>query len=477
MRQLLKAFLLLAASAPLFAQVPAPANTELPSAVTRVVRGHSLPAESFALQVQEVGSSEPLLQHNAGLPLNPASTIKLLTTFAALDSLGPAHVWQTELYALGPVEDGVLQGDLLLKGSGDPFLVEDQLRNMLKALRRYGIERVEGNLILDGSYFDESVARDGPIDNQAGRAYNTLPSAVIANFQAVTFYFYPHANGRDVIIRSDPELPNLSIVNRLRQREGACTGYQRGIRFDTNANRTGEITFSGEFPSRCRQYSLLREVLDAPGYTFGLFLALWRELGGELTGTVVNGVVPDDVQPVLVWNSPPLGDVIKSINKFSNNVMTRHLLLTLGSERFGAPATVGKGILAVQEWLDAKGLPREGLNIVNGAGLSRESRLTASFMTNLLQQAWQSPWMPEFVASLPLNGMDGTMRSRLRETALAGRMHIKTGSLDEVAAVAGYVRSRSGRLWTVSLMLNHELADRGPGVELGDALLRWVYEQ
>src|SRR5690606_795346 len=245
------------------------------------------------------------------------------------------HVWQTGLYALGPVEDGVLHGDLLLRGSGDPFLVEDQLRNMLKALRRSGIERVEGNLILDGSFFDESVARDAPIDNEAGRAYNTLPSAVIANFQAVTFYFYPHANGRDVIIRSDPELPNLSIVNRLRQREVACTGYQRGIRLDTNANRTGEITFSGDFPSRCRQYSLLREVLDAPGYTFGLFLALWQELGGELTGTVVNGVVPDDVQPVLVWSSPPLGDVIKSINKFSNNVMTRHLLLTLGSERFG----------------------------------------------------------------------------------------------------------------------------------------------
>src|SRR5690606_28946220 len=111
---------------PLFAQAPVPQAAELPAAVTRVLRGHSLPAESFALQVQEVGSAEPLLQHNADLPLNPASTIKLLTTFAALDSLGPAHVWQTELYTLGPIDNGVLQGDLLLRGSGDPFLVEDQ---------------------------------------------------------------------------------------------------------------------------------------------------------------------------------------------------------------------------------------------------------------------------------------------------------------------------------------------------------------
>lgn len=451
--------------------------TVLPASVERVVHGHNLPAESFALVVQELGSANPVLQHNADVPLNPASTIKLLTTFAALDALGPAHTWQTELYALGPVADGVLQGDLLLKGGGDPFLVEDQLRNMLKALRRTGIERVEGNLILDGSFFDASVAADDPIDNQAGRAYNTRPNAVLANFQAVTFYFYPHPNGRDVIIRSDPELPNLSIDNRLRLRDGACAGYQRGISFDASANRTGEIIFSGEFPSRCRQYQMVREVLDAPDYTFGLFMALWQELGGELGGTLVTGTVPDDIEPVLVWTSSPLSDVIKSINKFSNNLMTRHLLLTLGSETLGSPATVDKGVAAVEEWLDANGVERSSLKLVNGAGLARDARLSAAFMTQLLERAWDSPWMPEFVASLPLNGLDGTMRNRLREPELRGHMHIKTGSLDEVAAIAGYVRSRSGRHYSVTAIVNHELADRGPGVELGDALLRWVYEQ
>lgn len=218
-------------AAALSASLPAqePTHTVLPAAVERVVRGHALSPESFALVVQELGSEEPMLQHNATVPLNPASTIKLLTTYAALDVLGPAHTWQTELYALGPVTDGVLQGDLLLKGSGDPFLVEDQLRNMLKALRRTGIERIEGNLILDGSFFDASVTAEQPIDNQAGRAYNTRPNAVLANFQAVTFHFYPHPNGRDVIIRSDPELPNLSVDNRLRQREGACAGYQLSL--------------------------------------------------------------------------------------------------------------------------------------------------------------------------------------------------------------------------------------------------------
>lgn len=447
----------------------------LPAALAQVVRGHGLPSGSYAMLVQEVGSDTPLLAVDPGLALNPASTIKLLTTYVALDTLGPTYTWKTELYALGPVADGVLEGDLLLKGGGDPFLVEEQLRSMLKALRRAGVEHIRGNLVLDGGYFDASVAAEALIDDQIGRAYNTRPHAAIANFQAVTFYFYPHQNGRDVIVRSDPALPNLYIDNRLRQQEGPCAGYQRGISFDASANRTGEIIFSGAFPSGCRQYQMVREVLDAPVYTFGLFKALWEELGGELDGTLVAGTLPDDLQPVLVWNSSPLADVVKSINKNSNNLMTRHLLLTLGSETQGAPATVDKGIAAIHDWLGRHQVDTTGLQVINGAGLSRESRATPALMHAVLQLAWQSPWMPEFVASLPLNGLDGTMRNRVRGEGVSGHMHIKTGSLDEVSAVAGYVRSRSGRMWIVSALVNHELADRGPGIELTDALLRWVH--
>ena len=447
----------------------------LPGPVLQVIRGHGLPEQSYAMLVQEVGSDSPLLAINPGLALNPASTIKLLTTFAALDTLGPAYTWKTELYALGPVVDGVLEGDLLLKGGGDPFLVEEQLRSMLKTLRRSGIEHIHGNLILDGSYFDASVGTAASIDNQAGRAYNTRPHATIANFQAVTFYFYPHPNGREVIIRSDPLLPNLSIDNRLRQREGACSGYQRGISFSVSNTNSSEVVFSGDFPSRCKQYQMAREVLDAPGYTFGLFQTLWQELGGDLEGTLVSGSLPDDLQPVLVWNSLPLADVIKSINKHSNNLMTRHLLLTLGSELAGAPATVDKGVQGIVDWLQRQQVDTSALHIVNGAGLGREVRLSATLMNAVLQLAWQSPWMPEFVASLPLNGLDGTMSNRLREEGLKGHMHIKTGTLDEVSAVAGYVRARSGRMFVVSALVNHELADRGPGTELTDALLRWVH--
>jgi D-alanyl-D-alanine carboxypeptidase/D-alanyl-D-alanine-endopeptidase (penicillin-binding protein 4) len=452
------------------------AQTLLPAAVQRVVEGHGLPASSYGFHVQEVGAAEPALSINGETSLIPASTIKTVTTLAALDTLGPAYTWRTELYALGPVVDGTLQGDLLMRGTGDPFLVEEQLRGMLKVLRRSGVQRISGNLVLDGSYFDASVVEQENIDNQAGRAYNTEPHAVIANFQTVTFFFYPHGNGRDVLILSDPYLPNLRIDNRLRQKDASCSGYQRGISFGVNPDDVGEVVFSGDFPSRCTVFQMTREVLDPLAYTFGLFNTLWQELGGVLDGALVEGSLPEGMQPLVVWTSPPLSDVITSINKYSNNLMTRHLLLTLGAEQSAPPATVEKGVAAVNAWLSAQSIDASRMHMVNGSGLSRAARVTPAFMNEVLQAGYRSLWMPEFVSSLPLNGLDGTMRSRVRGAAQRGRMHVKTGSLDGVSGVAGYVTAHSGKVYAVTGILNHELADRGPGVELMDALLAWVLQ-
>lgn len=456
---------------------PDPDFGNIPEAVQLVIDGHGLPASSFSLLVQELGAETPLLARNTGIAFNPASAIKTLTTLAALEELGPAFTWRTELYALGPVSNGVLQGDLLMKGGGDPFLVEEQLRNMLKALQRNGIQHITGNLVLDGSYFDPTVEEAESIDNQNGRTYNTNPNALISNFQAVTFYFYPHPDGRNVVIRADPQLPNLRITNRLRQVDRPCGGYQRGVSFNINREDISEIIFEGQFPARCSQYQMTREVLDPAAYTFGLFMQLWTELGGTLDGELIMNTLPEALDPVLVWNSSPLSDVIKSINKFSNNLMTRHLLLTLGAETLGPPATVEKGIQAVKFYLEDNNLDASLLNMSNGAGLSRETRITTALLNAMLRQAWNSPYMPEYVASLPINGMDGTMRGRLSGRDQSGRMHIKTGTLDQVSAIAGYVYSRSNRVFVVTGIINHELADRGPGVEMMDALLNWVYEQ
>ncbi len=446
----------------------------LPPGVRVVTSGYDLPSDSYAMLVQEIGADTPLFAVNAQLPLNPASSIKTLTTLAALEVLGPGYTWETEIYPLGTISDSTLEGDLLIKGGGDPFLTEDYFRNMLKVLMRRGVTRISGDLVIDAGLFDPAVSQEAPIDDEANRSYNVLPHALMVNFQTVNFYFYPHANGRDVVIKADPELPNLTIVNRLRLENTACAGFQRGIAFSGDPSG---VTFEGNYPARCSEYVLQRAVLDAPNSAYGLFRSLWQELGGEFAGALRLGTAPQEQEPLVVWQSEPLTDVIKSINKYSNNMMTRQLLLTIAVEKYGAPATVENGVRAVQDYLSALGIDHSSLVLGNGAGLSRAARVSATTLNDILQRGYRIDTMPEFLASLPLSGIDGTMRTRLRNGDTRGSMHVKTGSLDGVASAAGYVHARSGRDFVVVSMLNHPQADAGPGRELADALLAWAYEQ
>ncbi|HLT64647.1 MAG TPA: D-alanyl-D-alanine carboxypeptidase/D-alanyl-D-alanine-endopeptidase, partial [Pseudohongiella sp.] len=453
------------------------AQQTVPAPVQFVINGYKFPQNSYSLYVREVGQQEPLLAVNQNLPLNPASTMKTLTTLAGLELLGPVYQWQTRVYALGEISEGTLNGDLLIQGGGDPFLVEENLRALLKNLQRRGVQRITGDLVVDASLYDPAVSQEALIDNDTRRAYNVLPHAMMVNFQTVNFYFEPHSNGRDVVIQADPALPNLRIRNQLKLQHGACTGFQRGIRFDIN--EAGDVvTFSGNFPSRCEQYSMTRSVLDAPNYAYGMFSLLWKELGGDFSGKLRVQTLPDaTLQPLLVHRSPVLADVIKSINKYSNNMMTRHLLLQIGLEKYGAPATVANGVQAVHEYLSALGIDHSSLVLVNGAGLSREARLTTEMLAAVLEHGWSISTMPEFLASLPLSGMDGTLRTRLQSEGPRGSMHVKTGSLDNVAGVAGYVHARSGKHYIVVALVNHNGVDNGPGQELSDALLTWVWNQ
>lgn len=462
--------------------IPAAAQNigDIPPEVNIVTTGHRFPPNSYTLVVQEVGSPTPLLAHNIQQPLNPASTIKTLTTLAGLEVLGPDYRWETEIFALGPVTNGTLQGDLLIRGGGDPFLVEENVRSMLKMLQRRGISTITGDLIIDASLFDPSVAEESLLDNQAGRAYNVPPHPLLFNFQTINFYFYPDPNGSEVIIQADPPLPNLRIVNQLTQGVGACSGFQRGISFSENTD-SNTVTFSGQFPNGCGEYSLTRAVLDAPQYAYGLFQVLWQQLGGELQGEMRLATLAElataDAPAFVVWQSPPLADVIKSINKYSNNMMTRQLLLALGLRGADTPATVDKGINAIRQYLDSVGIDHEALVMTNGSGLGREVRLTGELLAAVLQRAWQIPTMAEFVASLPLAGLDGTMESRLSTGDGRGSMHVKTGSLSGVAGIAGYVHAQSGKDYVVVAVVNHPQAHAGPGQELGDALLRWAWRQ
>ncbi|NOX71062.1 MAG: D-alanyl-D-alanine carboxypeptidase/D-alanyl-D-alanine-endopeptidase [Gammaproteobacteria bacterium] len=446
----------------------------LPVGIRSVLNVRQLPANSLSIYVENLDSGEVLLDWRADVPRNPASVMKLLTTLVALDTLGPTYRWKTDTYIVGDINGDTLEGDLLLKGYGDPFLVTERVWQMLRELRRSGIRRITGNLLLDDSYFRVTDEDPAAFDHEPLRAYNVIPNALMMNFKAVRYYFSPDVANNKVIVAVDPALDNLKIVNRLSVSNASCRGYQRGIAIIPNPS-FDQVTFRGEFPSGCDIYSMDRAALRHNEFSFGLFKSIWEESGGEILGSWRNVVSDGEVEPFLSFASWPLADVISRVNKYSNNVMARQLLYTLGAEVYGPPGTEENGRRAILQWLDREGFDAAELSLDNGAGLSRTSRMTARQLAGLLRYAYKQSYMPEFLSSMSISGLDGTLSRRFRNDILTGKAHIKTGTLDHVTAIAGYVQSRSGDRYAVVALQNHEDIHRGPGEEVQEALLRWVY--
>jgi len=460
---------------------PATADEEggtgvLPAPVRAALKYHGLTGEELSIYVRAVDADEPLLAVNAGTPRRPASVIKLLTTYAALDVLGPAYQWQTEAWATGPVGDGVLSGDLVLRGTGDPALSLERFWTFLRDLQRLGVRRITGDLVIDNTYFDVAGEDTGAFDGQPYRTYNVPPDALLVNFGAARFDILHRPDGR-VAVSVDPPLAGFEIVNEIRSRKGACGGFQRGVAFDLPGGLDGgRAVLSGRFPTGCTDYALWRSVLPAPRFVDAVFRALWDGLGGTLEGGLRVAAVPEDATRIHVYPSQPLGDVVRQINKWSNNAMTRQVFLTLGAEKYGAPGNPEKARRAIAEWLDSRGLDFPELRLDNGSGLSRETRISARSLGRMLLDAWQHPYMAELVASMPISAVDGTMKRRYAGD-MAGRLHLKTGRLDEVSAVAGVMISRSGRRYVVVVIQNDRDAHRGVGEDIQDVVLRWVFDR
>ncbi len=456
----------------------ATAQTALPAPVSRILFQRGLPEAAVSVFVQQIGASQPLLVFNANVPRNPASVIKLVTTFAALEALGPTFRWRTEAYADGRIEGGTLTGDLLLKGYGDPYLVTERLWLLQRDLRNRGLRVIDGDLVIDNTWFAREELDAGAFDGQEYRAYNALPDALLVNFQAVNFTFRPDAAQGRVQILSDPVLANMEIRNTMRLFRGGCNASKNGISMVVgNSLVRPRVTFSGALASQCPEYQLLRSVLDGPAYAYGAFRGLWEEQGGRLTGGFRQGQVPSGKSPLVSFQSPPLAEVIRYVNKFSNNVMTRQIFLTLGAEKLGPPGTLEKGRQATVAALASRSLSLPELQLGNGAGLSRDTRISAASLGKVLLAADASPFQPEFQASLSLSGLDGTTQRRFRNDPSPGDMHLKTGTLNSVAAIAGYVHSQTGADYVVVMVLNHVRATSGGGQEAQNALLRWVQQR
>jgi D-alanyl-D-alanine carboxypeptidase/D-alanyl-D-alanine-endopeptidase (penicillin-binding protein 4) len=453
--------ILLAAIAPSYAN-------PFPPTIRSALKQSGISSNHVGLIIQPLNSNTPSTTRHASQSYNPASVMKVVTTLAALDTLGPAHIFKTHILVDGTIADSVLTGDLIIQGGGDPALNLEHFRTLLHEIRMRGIRRIDGDVIFDDAYFAIDRGDPGQFDGEPLKPYNAEPTALLVNYNALPLRLAPTPSGVSAFL--DP--PGLPVDNTIQpDTSGVCTDWQDQLAVSRDGDR---LELSGRYPVACGDRLLWLNLMCPPATVATLFQADWAEMGGSITGQIRLGETPVGAMPLLDFDSPELSEIVRLTNKYSNNVMAKMLFLDLGAARFGAPATWEKGQQAIRDWLSEKGLNMPELVIENGSGLSRIERISAGSMAKLLIWASRQPLYYEFAASLPALGLEGTQRHRLKDTPLAGRAWLKSGSLDGVHNLAGYVLDADGQRKVVVLFINDQGARNVEAVQA--AVLHWAMD-
>lgn len=447
--------------------------TGAPAPVAQTIKAQRLTLGAVSFAIIDPDSGRLVAGLNVDTPRSPASTIKVVTTFASLDMLGPAYVWHTRALVHGNIKDGVLDGDLVLQGGGDPYMTLERWWSFAGSLRAKGLKSIRGDIVIDNTAFSLAPEDPAAFDGRPNRSYNVVPDALMVNFQSVEFRVAPNEDMHRVDVVAIPAPVNLVIENHIGLASGHCRADAARVDFEVASARWDRVVFSGALSPSCAPRSFARVLLRPADYAFGTFVSLWRELGGEFDGRLRVEPTPAEAQAYANFDSLTLGEIVRLTNKFSSNLMARHLLLTLGEDRFGLPATLDKGAAALAEWSQERGLSLRDVVIDNGSGLSRTTHISVLQLATVLTAAYHSRYAPEFMASLPLAGIDGTLHARMKDAA-AGSVRLKTGHLDGVSGVAGYVTTSAGKTFVLVSLINDVRTDSGAAEPVHAALVNWM---
>jgi D-alanyl-D-alanine carboxypeptidase/D-alanyl-D-alanine-endopeptidase (penicillin-binding protein 4) len=478
-------FLLRASLCLLLACSPAVQAQQLPDAVSQAMAANGIGPEGLGAIV--IRGKQVLVAHGEQRSLHPGSTMKLITTMAALEKLGPIFRARTELRSSAEIIDGVLKGDLVLRGGADGDLSVDAMRDMLQTLRSSGIKKIEGNIILDRDLFRPARSDVGmpPFDEAPEFPYNVIPDSLLINTNLVQVELRASATRLQTVLL--PELERVSLTSGMKLINAECNKWEDGWKIPlVQRNDAGKIKVQllGTFPRNCSKVIWLN-LLDRHDFDERFIRTTWHKLGGAWQGEAVAGSMPAGTRILAEHVGRALPETLRDINKLSNNVLARSLFLSLGSLEtdvelgsrplpFTGEDTRMRADTTIRLWLRSHGINESGLVLENGSGLSRIERTTAAQMAAVLQVGLRSSWAPEFMSSLPIAALDGTMRNRLRDGPAATRARLKTGTLTGITAIAGYVPDANNEMCIVVGFVNHPASGNGHGRAVLDALVNWV---
>lgn len=423
-----------------------------------MLRAGGLGTDHLGVSVIRVRDGMEVMSHRPTAPMQPASTLKVLTSIVALDSMGPTHRGMVELRATGAQSGTTLAGDLVLRGMASPDFDMRALTDMLKKMRADGIQHIAGDLVLDRSFFNPPRHDIGvpPFDETPEFRYNVIPDALLLNTNLLQFDL-AEVGGR-VEVRTVPPLEGVWLGSKMRVVDRKCADWEDGWKLPTVETQTDgdiRITLDGEFPKNCKITTELN-LIERTDFTRRMFSTIWHQLGGTWKGRVREESAGEAGRVLATHQSRTLADFVRDVNKKSDNTITRLTLLSLGAKKPASGDTNADGEAVVRAWLKSNAIDDTGLILDNGSGLSRGARITAAQLARTLVAATRSPWSAELMASLPIVGIDGGMRNRLKDSPAARQARLKTGGLRNVASIAGYVSDAAGDLHAIVVILNND---------------------
>ncbi|MBF2720615.1 D-alanyl-D-alanine carboxypeptidase [Psychrobacter sp. NG254] len=481
-------------------------------------------------------SFSPLLNHQSDIPRTPASTMKLVPSFIALDTLGADFVWYTRIYHTGIIIGDRLQGDLIIQGSGDPKMTHERLEQLLYKIQAAGVRHIDGNIIIDSAVFKNISKDPAAFDNAPLRPYNASPDGFLVNFSTIGIKTYPLDNGQ-ASLTYEPMLANYQLPSTIATRTASCGSASYSLAPQWQSQ---QLSLNTNLPDSCREHAFYVAYPDAKDFAARVVASKWKTLGNTLSGQVVSNEIPYDVTktptaahgltaiamsplPLVSYPSLTLTQQIYDINHFSNNVMAEQVALSIGAygkphimpsvapdnkthddktntvqthsgERalyqqptqklaslyqFGKPTTTDypAALQTINQWWQTT-LQTPAPYLTNGSGLCRDCTITAANLSELLAYAYDRPSFDAYVNSLGVAGVSGTITThseRLPESAAIGRAWIKTGTLNNVTSMAGYVKGLSGQDYVVVGIINTEEAlNAYTARPVLDALLDWT---
>ncbi len=442
----------------------------LPAPVLRAMHKQKVLAKNISVSVDPVDGNGLKLNFNDKIPRTPASIEKIVVSALALDILGPARVWKTQALSEAEIENGALKGDLYLMGKGDPTFTAERFWLLLDNLRARGIKDIQGDVYIDRSFFKLPKHNPFSFDGEGNRPYNLGADATLINYRSQIIQIRPDKEKGVAYLYPSPRINGVHIPESIPLSQEPCGKWRKQIQPDFSNPKAPK--FLGKFPLRCGKKDFIYTSMTENAYAETVFKSFWRQAGGKWNGKLKTGKAPEESIELAVNYSLPLSQILHYLNKYSNNQIARQLFLTVGKTEKGESKTLSKSRTRVETLKKELNIAGNELYVDNGSGLSRNSKMSTRAGNAILLSMWDSPNMAEFMASLPISGVDGTMRKRKVATGYA---HIKTGYIANTRSIAGFVRGKSGKFYAVTAIVN------GPealgSLPVLDAVINWIYQQ